>query len=130
MGESSLGEPAGVSARIVVFSRDLFFGMRIRTTLRQLGFATVLTKEIPAFDTAVADASHPPALAIVDFNQPVSWDAMGAVRSGVPILAFGAHTDVDGFRAAKAAGVARVVSNGAFSRSLPELIERYAVATP
>jgi hypothetical protein len=48
------------------------------------------------------------------------------LRSGVPVVAFGSHTDVDGFRAAKAAGVARVVSNGEFSRSLADLVAKYA----
>ncbi len=113
--------------RVVVFSRDLFFGMRIRTTLRQLDYLTVLTKDLPAFDAAMADPEFPPALGIIDFNQPVSWEFLSSIGSGTPIIAFGAHTDVDGFRAAKEAGVARVISNGAFSKSLPDLLARYAV---
>jgi hypothetical protein len=48
---------------------------------------------------------------------------------GVPILAFGPHKDVEGFKAAKRAGVTRVVANGEFSRSLPDLAKRYATTT-
>ena len=49
-----------------------------------------------------------------------------AAAVDVPILAFGPHKDVEGFRSAKAAGVTRVVANGEFSRSLPDLVRRYA----
>jgi PleD family two-component response regulator len=110
---------------IVALSRDVFFGMRIRTILRQVGFEVRLVKD----EMATVDAvnTENPALVLVDFNAPVDWDALSPVVGGnVPVLGFGSHTDVDGFRAAKAAGVNRVVSNGEFSRSLPDLVARYA----
>jgi hypothetical protein len=110
--------------RVVVLSRDLFFGMRIRTVLRQLGIATVLTKTEPEYVTALG-AGEPAMLAIVDFNQPVDWDIVNSAPESPPVIAFGAHTDVAGFRAAKAAGVARTVSNGEFDRSFPSLLEKY-----
>ena len=43
-----------------------------------------------------------------------------------PILAFGPHTDVTARRAAKAAAVTRLVSNGDFHRDMMTLVRRYA----
>ena len=43
----------------------------------------------------------------------------------MPTLAFGPHVDVEGRRAAKAAGVTRIVSNGQFHSDMAGLIERY-----
>lgn len=115
-----------VGSRIVTLSRDVFFGMRVRTILRQLGVDLVLTKDEAATVEAVSDGAT--MLALVDFNQPVDWAALAPlISSEVPVVAFGSHTDVEGFRTAKAAGVDRVVSNGEFSRNLPSLIEKYKV---
>lgn len=112
------------TGRIVSLSRDLFFGMRVRTIVGKLGYDLKLVKDESGVVDAVSEDDV--SIVIIDFNQPVDWDELLPVLSGeTPVLAFGSHTDVDGFRAAKAAGVTRVVSNGEFSRRLPELIEQY-----
>lgn len=109
---------------ILTLSRDLFFGMRVRTIVRKLGYDLILTKS-EAETLGVLTVSSP-VLALVDFNQPVDWPALESlIQSDVPVIGFGSHTDVDGFRGAKAAGVDRVVSNGDFSRNLPDLIAKY-----
>lgn len=111
---------------IIALSRDLFFGMRIRTIVRQLGYDLNLPGDEAGVVVALNDM--PAArLLLVDFNQPVDWDTLRpAIASDVPVIGFGSHTDVDGFRAARAAGVDRVVSNGEFSRALPDLVAKYA----
>lgn len=109
---------------IIVLSRDLFFGMRVRTVARQLGLDLTLTNDESSTVDVLAKVA--PVLALVDFNQPVNWSALGPLLSSrIPVIAFGAHTDVDGFRAARSAGVDRVVSNGELSRNLPALIAKY-----
>ena len=61
-------------------------------------------------------------------NGPVEWEIL---RDGLdaneipPTLAFGPHVDVEGRRAAKVAGIDRIVSNGQFDREMMPLIERY-----
>jgi hypothetical protein len=111
---------------IVVLSRDVFFGMRIRTVLGKLGFAMVLVKTEGEFVAAMQAVTGLPVLGLLDFNQPVDWDAVRPVLAGeVAVIAFGSHTDVEGFRQAKAAGATRVTSNGDFNRSLPDLIAKY-----
>lgn len=119
--------PEPARGDVVVLSGDLFFGMRIRTTLRGMEFGSRIVTTPAAFAEAVSGDGV--VLAIVDFNRPVDWDLVAPTTRPVPVIAFGAHTDVDGFRAAKAAGVTRVVSNGAFSEQLPTLLERYARPT-
>ncbi len=107
---------------VAALSRDVFFGMRIRTVLKQLGYEMKLCNSEQEFVEAAPGA----VITLVDFNLPVDWDALKPTLEGdVPVLAFGAHTNVDGFRAAKAAGVRRVVSNGEFSRRLPALLTQY-----
>lgn len=115
MSENQLGAVAALS-------RDVFFGMRIRTVLQQLGYEMRLCKN----EQELVDAAPGAIIALVDFNIPVDWPALKPVLdSDVPILAFGSHTNVEGFRSAKAAGVTRVVSNGEFSRKLPALLTQY-----
>lgn len=122
------GEVPNTSEEVILtLSRDLFFAMRVRTIVRKLGYDLMLTKS-EAETLGVLTVSSP-VLALVDFNQPVDWPALKTlIRSDVPVIAFGSHTDVEGFRAAKAAGVDRVVSNGDFSRNLPQLIEKYKMS--
>jgi hypothetical protein len=124
--ETNTGQEDSVSSgdRIVALSRDLFFGMRVRTVVRHLGYDLALVNDETALMAALDEGEA--VLTLVDFNQPVDWEALKPLlEGGVPVLAFGSHTDVDGFRAAKAAGVSRVVSNGDFSRRLPELVDQY-----
>lgn len=127
MPDSSPTPPSDAGPRVIVLSRDLFFGMRIRTALRQMGYTTVLAETEADWAAALAAGA---ALALVDFNAPVDWAALEPSGAPVPVIAFGPHTDTEGFRQARAAGVSRVISNGAFSQQLPDLVARYAVATP
>lgn len=118
MTETSDSPPEFVAA----LSRDVFFGMRIRTILNQLGYEIKLCKT----EQELEGSSPGAVIVLVDFNIPVDWDALKSVLEGdVPVLAFGSHTNVEGFRAAKSAGVTRVVSNGEFSRRLPALMTQY-----
>ena len=125
--DSSSPPTPGTAGLVAVLSRDLFFGMRIRTALRQLGYAVAIAQDVPTFARHLVNGDQRANLGIIDFNFPVDWPAVGKlVGDGVPLLAFGPHKDIEGFRSAKAAGVTRTVANGEFSRSLPELTRKYA----
>lgn len=123
MPESVPSSPRGL---VAVLSKDLFFVMRIRTSLRQLGYDVTIAQKPVAFTTILTSGDRRASLGLVDFNQPVDWKSLaGALELPIPIIAFGPHKDVEGFRAAKSAGVTRVVANGEFTRALPQLVERY-----
>lgn len=112
---------------VVVLTRDLFFAMRIRNTLKQMGYLMLLHESEGEFKTKLGESGS--TLALVDFNTEVDWrtigDAIGS-HPGTAVIAFGPHTDTEGFRRAREAGVARVISNGAFSQNLSNLVERHA----
>jgi len=130
-GEDQANRPDTASGLVAVLSTDLFFGMRIRTSLRQLGYSIAIAQDVPTLARHLENGDQKACLGIVDFNYAVDWEALSDVMNiGVPILAFGPHKDVDGFRAAKKAGVTRVVANGEFTRSLPDLALRYATKQP
>lgn len=113
---------------LVVLNRDLFFGVRIGNTLRALGY----TVEFVQTTEALVERLRGPesvTLGIIDMSAGVEWDRIRSARDAgiaTPLLAFGSHLDVEGRRAAKAAGVTRVVSNGDFHRDMVHLVRRYA----
>lgn len=122
MTASSTSTPT--AGDVLVLTADVFFAMRIRTILANLGRRMVMVGTEP---DAVAAATDTTGLALIDFNAARDWDALAPLlQSTIPAIGFSSHTNIDGFRAAKAAGITRTVSNGELSRSLPELLERYA----
>jgi methylmalonyl-CoA mutase cobalamin-binding subunit len=116
---------------IVVLNRDLFFGVRIGNALRDAGYAVTFRPATAAFAAAVRAAEPAAALGLIDLGADPDWSEIARLTQEVPstpILVFGPHKDVDGFRAAKAAGITRIVSNGEFHRDMLGLVRRYARA--
>ena len=114
----------------VVLNRDLLFGSRIRSALASLGLQSRFVSTAEQFVDALSEESTSVAIGIIDMNGAISWDALREARSAengdlVPTLAFGPHVDIENRRAAKAAGVTRIVSNGQFHSDMAGLIERY-----
>jgi|SRR5215217_5402101 len=116
--------------RAVVLNRDLLFGSRIRSALTGLGLDARFVNTAEQFVSALREQPGSVAIGIIDMNGTVSWDAIREELSRpnddrVPTLAFGPHVDVEGRRAAKAAGLTRIVSNGQFHADMAGLINRY-----
>ena len=116
--------------RAVVLNRDLLFGSRIRSALTGLGLDARFVNTAEQFVSALREQPGSVAIGIIDMNGAVSWDAIREELSRpnddrVPTLAFGPHVDVEGRRAAKAAGLTRIVSNGQFHADMAGLINRY-----
>ena len=116
------------SAPVLVFNKDLFFGVTIVNTLRTLGYAPQTVRSADTLATGLAD--HPEtALVIVDITAVDDWPALQAALAtspDVPAIAFGSHTNLEGLRSAKAIGMTRVFSNGEFHRTMGDTITRYA----
>jgi hypothetical protein len=119
---------------ILVLNRDLFFGVTIGNTLRALGYRVTILPTTEKLIAALERRDMSQALAIVDMNAGVDWNSIAAMTAeggpGVPVLVFGSHLDVEGRRAAKAAGVARVLSNGDFHKDMGGYVRRYARQSP
>jgi hypothetical protein len=125
-----MSEPHDVSSpagSIAVLNRDLFFGVRIANGLRALGYTVDLVTMSAVYAERLR-ATPTPVLAVVDLTADPDWPVITEAtdRASIPILAFGPHTDVASRRAAQAAGVTRLVSNGEFHRAMPDLVARYA----
>ncbi len=116
---------------VLVLSNDLFFSMRIRDALRQLGYHPLIASSEAEFSSAASNAESL-VLGLIDFNHQLEWDALAPTLTGTgfPTVAFGPHKDTTGFAAARNAGVTRVVSNGTFTSSLPDLVQKYAESGP
>lgn len=115
--------------QIVALIRDLFFSVKVGNELKAHGYTPVIVKTVDQFAGVLAERQ--PALALIDIGAHGDWERIRSLvtdpaTADVPIIAFGPHKDVDGLRAAKEAGVSRVVSNGQLHASLPELVKRYA----
>ena len=122
-------QPEPAAPGILILNRDLFFGVRLRQALTGDGWLPRLVPD-PEAVAAALSAEPPPALIVVDMAASPDWSliegAAAATEPPTPVLAFGPHKDVDGFRAAKAGGATRVVSNGDFHRDLTGFVRRYA----
>jgi hypothetical protein len=114
----------------IVLNRDLLFGSRIRSALAGLGLEGRFVRTAEQFIGALSEDLGSVAIGIIDMNGAVAWDvihdALSRADGGLaPTLAFGPHVDIEGRRAAKAAGVTRIVSNGQFHSDMSNLIDRY-----
>jgi hypothetical protein len=118
---------------VIVLNRDLMFGSKIASAVKLQGFEPVFVRDTAAFVTALRDAGGRAALGVIDMNGVVDWDAISGLTAAdgidTPLLGFGPHVDVEGRRAAKAAGLRRILSNGEFHRETAEMIGRYARRT-
>jgi hypothetical protein len=126
-----MSNPNVPSTRIVFLNRDLFAGIGIVNTIRALGFEPTRVSDLGDFQTAMSDQSPTPALGIIDMNNEIDWEAVSLLTSSPdcpPVIAFGPHVDVEGRRAAKKAGLTRILSNGEFSKDMANIITRYANA--
>jgi hypothetical protein len=113
----------------VVLNRDLLFGSRIRGALASLELEATFVGTTEQFVATLIERKSSIAIGIIDMNGIVSWDVVEQTLQGrddlPPTLAFGPHTDVENRRAAKAAGVTRIVSNGQFHNDMTALVDRY-----
>jgi FixJ family two-component response regulator len=115
--------------RAIVLNRDLLFGSRIRSVLAAQGLTATFVGTTDAFIAEMREQGDASAIGIVDMNGEVAWetlgDELGSIPEAPPIVAFGPHVDVENRRAAKRAGLTRIVSNGQFHQEMATLIERY-----
>jgi hypothetical protein len=107
---------------VVALVKDLFFSVKLGNEVRRAGFEPRIVKTQSDFSDAVRADNV--ALGIIDLSVKVDWTNWQP--PGVPVIAFGPHKDIEGRRAAKAAGIARILSNSQFHAEAPLYVQRYA----
>lgn len=111
---------------IVLAMSDLMFESRIADAARRLGLKTGTVASGDSLLQALEGAS----LVVVDL-QAEGFDPLDAVRqavqSGVPVIAFGQHTQAGVLRRAREAG-AKAMARSAFFEELPVLLTSAAQA--
>jgi FixJ family two-component response regulator len=120
---------AGDAPVVVVLNRDLMFGSRIRSAMATLGLQAVVKGDTAAFLETARELGDRAVIAIIDMNGSVDWETVASALADEntlpPVLGFGSHTDVETRRAAKAAGVNRIVSNGQFNADMAGYVQKY-----
>ncbi|HET8524155.1 MAG TPA: hypothetical protein VFL82_13050 [Thermomicrobiales bacterium] len=119
---------------VVVLNRDLFFGVRLRELLTGAGYRVVIVPNTATFVERIKADPDAFTLGLIDMGAGVDWAEIqgldNAETQRPPLLVFGPHKDVDGFRAAKNSGVDRIVANSEFHRNALGLVQRYARGNP
>ncbi len=115
---------------VIALISDIFFGITVRNASRKLEFETIVIRELGELNQTMA--VYEPDLLVLDMTVPGededAWELIeDAIESGIRVLAFGPHREVELFRRAKDANVTRVVANSQFHREMGGLIERYAL---
>jgi hypothetical protein len=127
-------DQTGNLGTVVVLNRDLFFGVRLRELLTGAGYRIVIVPDTATFVEQIKADPAAFTLGLIDMGAGVDWEeiqALDHIESGrPPLLVFGPHKDVDGFRAAKGSGVDRVVANSEFHRNALALVQRYSRGNP
>lgn len=109
----------------LLYVPDLFFAPRLVDALKHLGIA--------AGDWNPRDPGpglQGASLVVVQLDGPQkTWLDLirRAHEAGVPVLAFGRHTDAAALRAARHAGADKAVPNSELVASLPQLVEQLGV---
>lgn len=114
-GKAGTGAEATPTA--LLFCTDLMFLVRLQGMARAAGYRYVAVR--PGASLPTAD------VLVVDLGVHGAWE--GAVREaaarGMPVVAFGPHTDAESRKRAKAAGAMRVLANSNLVRDLPLILK-------
>jgi DNA-binding NtrC family response regulator len=112
-------------ASLILLDTDLFFVVKVRTTLQHAGYDVATARTLEDFTRKLAADSPTLALvntAIVD----IDWRAaiMAARAARIPVVAFGSHVDLETQQAARQAGATRVIANSKLATDLPGIVAR------
>jgi hypothetical protein len=101
-------------ARVLAVTPDLLLGSKVEGMLRAAGHDVTLSASLGGADVEHAD------LLVADLD---TEDAAALVATGVPVLGYYSHVEVETRRAAEAAGVLVIVPRSRMVRELPQLAE-------
>lgn len=102
-------------ARVVAISTDLLLGSKVEGMLKAAGHEVALS---PSLAKAPLDGAD---LLVADLD---AIDSQELADTGIPVLGYYSHVDVDTRKAAEAAGVDLVVPRSRMARELPDLVAK------
>ena len=115
---------------ILLLDNDLFFVVKVRTTLQHAGYTVQTARAVADFTRRLAEDS--PALALVN-TAIAGQDWRGAITAAraanIPVVAFGSHVDLETQQQAREAGATRVIANSKLAADLPGIVARTLRAT-
>ncbi|HEX5368498.1 MAG TPA: hypothetical protein VFY10_03705 [Dehalococcoidia bacterium] len=108
---------------IVAFTGDLMFSSNIEATLRRDGHETTTVEALPALERELTRGSVD--LVILDLHADAEAGAVVMLCQplGVPVLAFGRHTEPALLRSARDAGCREVVPRLTFVEQMTRLVQ-------
>ncbi len=101
---------------VLLFYDNLMFGVQLQNMARLAGRRHITVKPgVPLPDGSML---------VVDIDARSDWESAirEAMQSGIPVVAFGPHTNTEARRRAKEAGASRVLANGNLTRDLPAIL--------
>ncbi|MGC2658557.1 MAG: response regulator [Bryobacteraceae bacterium] len=116
--------------KVVAILSDLMFTVKIQEAAKRVGFDVVFVK---SREDAVEQAKNNPAVIILDLNTS-AVDPLDVIRtlkadqetSGISVLGYVSHVQVDLKHAAQETGCDTVIARSAFAQNLPTILRRYA----
>ena len=105
-----------VTLPVLLFYDNLMFGVQLQNMARQAGQQYITVKsELPLPEGS---------LLVVDIDARSDWESAirDATKRGLPVVAFGPHTNTEARKRAKEAGASRVLANGNLTRDLPAIL--------
>jgi CheY-like chemotaxis protein len=119
------------SPTILLLVSDVFFSVKLENDLHRLGYTPLTVRRAADFPARLA-ADPRPTLVLLDLMiRGLDWEqALRAARAaglldGVPVVAFGPHTDLALRRRALDAGVNQVVANSKAMLDIGKLVGKY-----
>jgi DNA-binding NtrC family response regulator len=111
------------SRSALLLDNDLFFVAKVRETLRHAGYETRTVRRAEDFAQALTETKLTVALVNTQ-ARGIDWRAAitAARAANIPVIAFGAHVDLETQQAAREAGATRVISNSRLASDLAQIV--------
>jgi DNA-binding NtrC family response regulator len=115
-------------SRVVAFTADLMFSSNIEETLRRAGHETAIVETLPSLERELTSGAADLVLLDLHAGAEAGAVVMLCRPRGVPVLAFGRHTEPGLLRSARDAGCFEVVPRSTFVERMAQLVSKALTA--
>jgi hypothetical protein len=115
----------------LILTKDLFFTGKLKAAIQNLPpesgeWSGIFVRSAPDFQSALEQNLGKLELALIDLQaSPAEWEQTIVVsrNAGLPVLAFGRHTEPQTLRKARQLGAYKAVPNSTLVEEFPQLLE-------